>query len=133
MPKNLTRMALVVEDDAIIRMDAVEIVSGAGFETLDVCAADQALPLLERHGAGLSLLFTDVELPGDMNGFGLARETAHRWPHIGILVASGRVSPRAGELPATAIFIKKPFSADIVQRHISQLERLLGSRRPTDW
>ena len=80
-----------------------------GFEPLEAGGADQATELLAEH-----LLFTDVDMPGSMNGFGLARETARLDPNIGILVASGRRNPGPADMPDGAVFIGKPFSAEVV-------------------
>lgn len=64
------------------------------------------------------MLFLDVELPGDMNGFGLARHVDQHWPHIEIGIASGRIKPETGALPDKATFICKPFSARMVHEHL---------------
>lgn len=113
--------ALVVEDDVPIRIAALDIIEDAGFEGLGASTADEALPLLQLHEGEIALLFTDVEMPGSMDGMKLARHVAARWPDIGILVASGRVTPSDGDLPTGAIFLGKPFSADVVHDRIVEL------------
>ena len=120
--------ALVTDDDILIRMNVAEMLEDAGFRTFEADDAEQAFALLREHHASITLLFTDVEMPGPMNGFGLAREVAHHWPHIGILVASGRAKPGPGDMPDGAHFVGKPFSADVVHARLKQL--LPDGRKP---
>jgi DNA-binding LytR/AlgR family response regulator len=77
--------------------------------------------MLETMGDDIQLLFTDVQMPGDQNGFDLARKCATRWPHISMVVASGQLSPKADELPKQAAFISKPFSAQVVYDRLQQI------------
>ena len=121
--------ALVADDDALIRMDACEILKEAGFRCHDAATAEQAVELLGRFGQNIQLLFTDVSMPpGKMTGFELARRCANDWPHIGILVASGGPPPGPGDMPDGAVFISKPFTADVVREHL--LKVLPEGRRP---
>lgn len=114
--------ALAVDDDAIIRIDACQILEAAGFRCLDAETGDEALTILDAKAEQIVLLFTDVEMPGSVNGFALARHVAEHWPHIEIVVSSGRLQPAPGDLPAKAAFITKPFSAEVVH---DELRRLL--------
>ena len=114
--------ALAVDDDAIIRIDASQILEESGFRCLQADSGDTALVLLEEHFVSVVLLFTDVEMPGMIDGFALARHVAEHWPHIAIVVSSGNVKPRDGDMPAKAAFISKPFSTGVVH---SELRRLL--------
>jgi CheY-like chemotaxis protein len=128
-PPNHLRSALVVDDDAINRMDACAILEEAGYEAREAISGDDALRMLEEADGRMGLLFTDVEMPtGSIDGFALARDVAERWPDIGILVASGRRNPAQGELPRGAIFVPKPFSGDVVHDRLRQL--LPNHRRP---
>jgi DNA-binding NtrC family response regulator len=113
--------ALVVDDDALIRMDAADILCEAGYRPWEACDADDAVKVLEAGEADIQILFTDVQMPGSIDGFGLARTCAERWPHISILVASGQVSPNPGDMPEGAVFINKPFSADVVHDRLQQI------------
>lgn len=106
--------ALVVDDDALIQMFATDILEDAGFRCYFVDDGDSALSLLETNAAEIILLFSDVEMPGVFDGFALARHVEKHWPHIEIVVASGRVSPGIGDMPSKATFISKPFSAGTV-------------------
>jgi CheY-like chemotaxis protein len=111
--------ALVADDDAFIRMDACALLEEAGFRCYDAAGAEQAIDLLGKFGENIRLLFTDVSMPpNQMTGFDLARSCAAAWPHIGILVASGGVTPGPGDMPEGAVFISKPFTADVIIEHL---------------
>ena len=120
--------ALVVDDDEIILLAAVDILDEAGFRTLMASSAEEAIAGLEAHGLDVALLFTDVEMPGALDGFALARAVAARWPEIGILVSSGNRQPGDDDLPSGAIFVAKPFSADVVHERVQAL--LPDHRKP---
>jgi len=120
--------ALVVDDDALIRMDAADILFDAGFRPYEACDADNAIAILEDSADQIQLLFTDVQMPGVRDGFALARECAARWPHIKILIASGQAKPGLDDLPDGAVFIAKPFSAEVV--HTRLVELLPDGQKP---
>jgi DNA-binding NtrC family response regulator len=113
--------ALVVDDDMLILMDASSILEEAGFQMLEASSVAQALDVLAEHHEAVQLLFTDVQMPDGSDGFALACQTADRWPHIAIVVASGQVEPAPGDMPDGATFIGKPFSADIVRHHVRKV------------
>ncbi|WP_331287257.1 MULTISPECIES: response regulator [Methylobacteriaceae] len=127
-PAHSEPYALVVDDDGLIRMDAMDILQEAGFRTFEASDGDKAMSLLAQEHAVIVLLFTDVQMPGTRNGFAVARETASRWPHIAIVVASGHVRPEPGEMPDGACFIGKPFTADMVHDHLQDM--LPDGRKP---
>ena len=120
--------ALVVDDDVFILLDACDMLREAGFRALEATNVDAAIIQLEKHQADIVLLFTDVQMPGGREGFDLAREVVERWPSIRILVASGRMMPEPGQLPDGAVFIQKPFSADVVHQRL--LEMLPDGEKP---
>lgn len=120
--------ALVVDDDGLIRMDAMDILQDAGFRTFEARDGDKAMELLAREHAVIVLLFTDVQMPGSRKGFAVARETARRWPHIAIVVASGHVHPGPGDMPDGARFIGKPFTVGMVHDHLKEI--LPDGRKP---
>ncbi|MGD0720401.1 MAG: response regulator [Roseiarcus sp.] len=99
---------LVVEDEEIIRLDAVDLVKDAGFEAYEAADSDEALRLLEAHG-DIGILFTDVDIPGSMDGLTLAHAARRRWPPMRIIVASGKLSLREPDLPAESAFFGKPY------------------------
>lgn len=113
--------SLVVEDEALIRIHACEILTDAGFHCHEAADSDEARARLDAEGASMTLLFTDVDMPGEMDGFALARYVAARWPEIAMVVSSGRVKPEPGQMPDGATFIAKPFSAQLVADHLQRI------------
>ena len=113
-----TPYALVVDDDFLTRLDAAEILANAGFLVLEAGHGDEAFALMEECHQDVVLLFTDVQMPGKLDGFALARAVAACWPHVSIVVASGHVRPGPGSMPDKARFIAKPFSAELVHTHL---------------
>lgn len=101
-------VVLVVEDDAILRMYAVEMIEEAGFKVTEAQDADEAIKLLESR-TDIRIIFTDIDMPGSMNGLKLAHAVAHRWPPIRIIATSGHFKVREGDLPDGGRFIPKPY------------------------
>lgn len=99
---------LVVEDETFIRMDVVEMLRAAGFDIVEATNADEATQMLERD-SHIRLVFTDIDMPGSMNGLKLAAAVRDRWPPVRIIATSGRFKVQAGDLPADARFIPKPY------------------------
>ncbi|MDE4909232.1 response regulator [Methylobacterium sp. 092160098-2] len=118
---NAAPCALVVDDDGMVRMAAIDILEDAGFATFAAASGDTALLVLEEHHACIVLLFTDVQMPGVHDGFALARKVASAYPHVSIVVASGQAKPGPNDLPDGARFIGKPFSVDIVNHHLREV------------
>jgi DNA-binding NtrC family response regulator len=100
---------LIVEDTALIRLDAADAAAQAGFIVFEAENADQAIAVLEAHPE-IRLVFTDVEMPGSMDGLKLVEYISNRWPPIKIIVASGKVSVDKATLPADGLFFPKPYS-----------------------
>ena len=113
-------LILIVEDDPLIRWSGAETLEDAGFAVLEAANADDALTLLETHSL-VTVLFTDIDMPGKLDGLDLARIAAHRWPYIHIIVASGRNEPRAPQMPDNGRFISKPYMPDQIVRDIDEL------------
>lgn len=99
---------LVVEDECFVRMVAVDMLEEAGLPVAEAPDADAALQLLEGKAQAFGALFTDIDMPGSMDGLTLAARVRARWPHIRLVVTSGRVRPRADDLP-DAGFLPKPY------------------------
>lgn len=112
--------ALVVDDDVLVRLDARGILEDAGFRCYEAETGDAAKQVLGEMGARIILLFTDVQMPGSVDGFALARWTDDNWPEVEIVVASGGVKPSPGDLPDKATFIAKPFDAGVVHSHLAK-------------
>lgn len=113
-------VVLVVEDETLVRMAAVDIVEGAGFVALEAANADQAIEMLESRN-DIRMMFTDIDMPGSMDGLKLAHAVRRRWPPIGIILASGKSKVDAAELPAGARFFSKPYNEAEIGNTLSSL------------
>ena len=91
-------VVLVVEDNTIIRMGAVDLVVSAGYEAIEACDADEAIRILESR-SDVDLVFTDVQMPGSMDGIKLAHYIRERWPPVKLILASGNAILEASNLP----------------------------------
>lgn len=117
----MTYPVVVAEDDELIRMLAVEALTEAGFIVLEAECAGIALDHLHLYAAEVHLLFTDIQMPGDMNGLDLAQHTRAHWPWIAVLVASGLSQPKAHEMPFGSRFLPKPYHPDTMVAHAREL------------
>lgn len=117
-------VAVVVDDEPLIRMDAADIIADAGFLVMEASNAEEAFVHLEAFPS-LKLLFTDIQMP-DIDGLTLARHVKARWPHISVIVTSGALRPGVAELPQDARFIAKPFSQQTVLETIEETCGLPG-------
>jgi CheY-like chemotaxis protein len=113
-------IVLVVDDEPLVRMLAVEVAEEAGFEVLEASNADEAVILLETV-PGIRILMTDVDMPGSMDGLKLAASVRDRWPPVEIIVVSGMQRPRIHELPERAIFFDKPYD---IGKMVMQLQKM---------
>jgi two-component system, response regulator PdtaR len=111
---------LIVEDEALVRLSAVGMLEDAGFRMIEAVNGDEALELLEAD-SDVQLLFTDINMPGTIDGMALARRVHDRWPQIGIMVASSKPILKTDELPAGSRFEQKPYSPATVVRHAREL------------
>lgn len=102
---------LVVEDDALLRAEAVDLCIEAGFTTHEARTADQAIRILEHHPE-IRVLFTDIEMEGSMDGLKLAHAVRERWPPLAILITSGRRMVTQADLPENGLFFAKPYPPD---------------------
>lgn len=99
---------LVVEDEPIIRLGMVSSIEDAGYSVIEAASADEAVARLAQDSE-VGLVVTDVDMPGSMDGIKLAHYVRRRWPPIRLLVISGKVGVRPGELPEGARFMSKPY------------------------
>jgi CheY-like chemotaxis protein len=102
-------VVLVVEDDVLVRMLACDILKDGGYDALEAVSAQEALILLDAR-PDVALLFTDVDMPGEINGLGLARLVGLRAPSLPILVTSGATAVPSVDLPANGRFLQKPYT-----------------------
>lgn len=107
------RVVLVVEDDVMVRMLACDILKDGGFDLLEAVNADEAQVLLEAR-PDIALMFTDVDMPGKINGVGLARLAALRTPGLPILITSGAAALDPADLPPHGRFVQKPYSPSVL-------------------
>lgn len=121
MSKSTVPFALAVDDDPFILMEICNILQDAGFRCHSADDGDAAKELLPLFAESITLLFSDVEMPGGTNGFELARHVAENYPWIEIVIASGRMKPSDTDMPAKATFLAKPFSAQLVHDHLREI------------
>ena len=113
-------VVLVVEDNPLILMSALDLVRTAGFEGVGAESADEAISILEAR-ADIRLVFTDVEMPGTIDGVKLAHYIRDRWPPIHLIVASGRSIPEESQLPVGSKFFPKPYDDNIIVQEITRM------------
>ena len=103
-------VVLIVEDEMMLRMRAVDMVEDAGYTPIEALDADEAIAILESR-SDIALMCTDIQMPGGMDGLGLAHAVHNRWPTIKIIVVSGQLSPPRSDLPPCSRFFGKPLNA----------------------
>jgi two-component sensor histidine kinase/DNA-binding response OmpR family regulator len=117
------RAVLVVEDEMMLRMRAVDMVEDAGFTPVEAINADDALAILESR-SDIELLFTDIQMPGSMDGLKLAYAVHERWPLIKIILVSGQLKLTDDDKPADSRFFGKPLD---VKQMIAELQDMIGN------
>lgn len=125
---------LVVDDEILVRMDLVDTLTGAGYRTREACCAMTAIEVL-KHAPDIKVLFTDIQMPGPMNGLALSHIVRKRWPQMMIVICSGNIKPNPGDMPSEAEFISKPFDPTEMSRIVRNVgvyvsANLKGTRRP---
>ena len=108
-------VVLVVEDEPLIRMDIADELAMRGFKVLEAGDAREAIAILYDN-PDIQILFTDIDMPGSMDGLMLAAAVRDRWPPIKIIVASGNRSVEDSDMPAQSRFFSKPYRADALAR-----------------
>ena len=116
-------VVLIVEDDLLIRLDAVDMIRAAGFETIEANGADEAIAILERR-RDITVVFTDVQMPGSMDGLRLAAAVRDRWPPIKIILVSGQLKLANLHIPSNSCFFGKPLVAEAV---IARMQSMIRS------
>src|ERR1700737_4061201 len=115
-------VVLVVEDEMLLRMRAVDMVEDAGYTSLEAVDADAAFAILESR-SDIALLFTDIQMPGSMDGLKLAHAVRERWPPIKIILVSGQLKPADIDIPADSRFYGKPLEA---KEMIVEMKNMIG-------
>ena len=115
-------VVLIVEDEFLLRMDAADMIRQAGFEAIEAANADQAIEILQAR-TDITVVFTDIQMPGSMDGLKLARAVRGRWPPIKIIATSGRVHVGETDLPEGGRFLPKPYSSLQITGVLRELTR----------
>jgi CheY-like chemotaxis protein len=102
-------VVLIVEDEFLLRLDAANMIGAAGFEVVEAANADEAIEILEAR-RDITVVFTDIQMPGSMDGLKLARAVRGRWPPIKIVATSGHLDVGETDLPEGGRFLPKPYS-----------------------
>ncbi|MDO9367341.1 MAG: response regulator [Sphingopyxis sp.] len=122
MPNSSHTIVLIVEDDPLVLLAAVDMIEDAGFGVLQANSADAAILLLEEH-SDIHIVFTDIEMPGSMNGVKLAACIRDRWPPIEIIATSGRLVADDISLPLRSVFLPKPYRAQELMGQVTAMAR----------
>lgn len=117
MPRPGRILILIVEDETLVRMHGCDMLESAGFDVLEAESADEAVKVLEEHD-DVHLLFSDIDMPGSMDGLELAALVYRRWPRIGLLITSGHRRPEASAIPQDGRFLAKPWQEGAVVQHV---------------
>jgi CheY-like chemotaxis protein len=117
---SIKMFVLVVEDEPIILMLAVSIVEDAGYEALEARSADEAVRILETR-SDVRIVFTDIEMPGSMDGLTLAQAIRGRWPPIELILTSGRTAIRDEDMPDRSRFFAKPYQPAEIAEALRQM------------
>jgi CheY-like chemotaxis protein len=115
-------IVLVVEDEMLLRMRAVDMVEDAGYTALEAVDADQAVVILESR-SDIALLFTDIQMPGSLDGLKLAHAVHERWPPIKIILVSGQLKLADIDIPAGSRFFGKPLEGT---QMIAEMQNMIG-------
>ena len=115
------QVVLIVVDEALIRMDAVDAITDAGYGVIQASDADDAIRILETCD-DVTIIFTDIDMPaGSMNGLRLAAVVQYRWPPIQIDATSGRVEIQHGDLPPGSLFLAKPYKHRVMSSVLAEM------------
>jgi DNA-binding NtrC family response regulator len=111
---------LIVEDDFFLRIHAAEMIQDAGFDVVEAGNADEAIAILEAR-LDVQVVFTDIQMPGSMDGLKLACFVRGRWPPMKIVTTSGNSAVRDGDLPEGGVFLPKPYTFDRIAATLREL------------
>jgi CheY-like chemotaxis protein len=116
-------VVLIVEDELLLRINAAEMIAESGFDVVEAGNADEAIAILEARPE-IHIVFTDIQMPGSLDGLKLARFVRGRWPAIKIVATSGRVALCDADLPEGGVFIGKPYTAAEISATLRDLAGL---------
>jgi len=115
------KVALVGDDEIFARLFAVQILLDEGFTVLEAADAAEGLEILNQNHA-VDVLFTDISMPGEMDGLGLINKAREIRPDIALLVTSGLMQPEESDVGQGVKFLPKPYTAHALMRAIRQLQ-----------
>lgn len=118
--ENERAVVLIVEDEPLVRMLGADVLEEAGFEVVEAFNGDEALQVLEAR-PDIDVLFTDVNMPGSLDGLDLARVVHARRPDIKLLISSGQVRLSDEQIPDAGRFLPKPYAPEAIVRHVREL------------
>jgi CheY-like chemotaxis protein len=113
---------LVVEDEMLLRMRALDMVEDAGYTSIEAVDADEAFAILKSR-SDIALLFTDIQMPGSMDGLQLAHIVHERWPPIKIILVSGQLKLSSAQIPHDSRFFGKPLVSGQI---IAEMQNMIG-------
>ncbi|CAN5327764.1 N/A [soil metagenome] len=122
---------LVVDDEVLVRMLACDVLMNGGHHALEAVDAEEALVLLQAR-PDIAVMFTDVDMPGEINGLGLARLAALRFPQLPIIVTTGAAAVAPGNLPSSARFLAKPYSPSALLTMIEEVSSMQSASPSAD-
>ena len=114
-------VVVVVEDDELVRLLLCEVLMDAGFDVIEAAQADEATAILRKRAREIHALFTDIHMPGSMDGLALAHLSRREWPWIALLIASGKARPQPKEMPQASRFLPKPYKPSHVVDHLLEM------------
>ena len=114
-------VVLVVEDEPLVRMGAVDTIQEADYDTVEAVTADDAIRILEAR-KDIRIVFTDINMPGSMDGLKLAKAIRDRWPPIELILTSAFVKLRASDLPERGLFLAKPYLPEALAETLHRFE-----------
>ena len=113
------RRVLVVEDEFLIRLDVVERLAAEGHTLFEAADVEEAIVILQD--TPIDVLFTDVDMPGTLDGVDLAARVDREWPHVAIVVTSGKGVIPLSDLPQGSRFYPKPYAYITIEEAIREM------------
>ncbi len=117
---------LIVEDEALVRLCAATLLADNGYHVVEAGSAADALRVLEAR-SDVTLVFTDIQMPGALDGMDLVREVHARWPNVFLMITSGRSTPASVDIPDDGRFVSKPYRDKELLAQVKDVMR--GGRR----
>jgi CheY-like chemotaxis protein len=114
-------VVLIVEDEALLRLNAATMLKDLGYEVVLAVSAEQAIEILERD-ASIRVVFSDVDLGAGMNGLLLAETIRDRWPPVELIVTSGHEPVDSRDLPERTQFLPKPYSESDLRQAFATID-----------